>query len=146
MYLSACVCSAAFYAPQLLERHGCLSRQTFVAICNPLISLYGKKRALWRPQTNTEHTQIWTPSHRDVSASNQVAHHENSLQLLLLSYSRLMLHLLFSSQQKPPNNDWRFTQGQRPGPSGWVNGHTHTHSENGGVKDMLFCCSRAAYS
>ncbi|XP_054872474.1 protocadherin beta-15-like isoform X21 [Amphiprion ocellaris] len=23
-----------------------------------------------------------------------------------------------SSQQKPPNNDWRFTQGQRPGPSG----------------------------
>ncbi|XP_041845392.1 protocadherin gamma-A4-like isoform X30 [Melanotaenia boesemani] len=23
-----------------------------------------------------------------------------------------------SSKQKPPNNDWRFTQGQRPGPSG----------------------------
>ncbi|XP_036069778.1 protocadherin gamma-A11 isoform X19 [Oryzias melastigma] len=23
-----------------------------------------------------------------------------------------------ASQQKPPNNDWRFTQGQRPGPSG----------------------------
>uniref|UniRef100_A0A3P9JQQ3 Protocadherin gamma-C3 n=1 Tax=Oryzias latipes TaxID=8090 RepID=A0A3P9JQQ3_ORYLA len=23
-----------------------------------------------------------------------------------------------SQQQKPPNNDWRFTQGQRPGPSG----------------------------
>ncbi|KAM4554659.1 protocadherin gamma-A11-like isoform 22-T22 [Odontesthes bonariensis] len=23
-----------------------------------------------------------------------------------------------SSEQKPPNNDWRFTQGQRPGPSG----------------------------
>ncbi|XP_030251949.1 protocadherin gamma-A11-like isoform X37 [Sparus aurata] len=23
-----------------------------------------------------------------------------------------------SEQQKPPNNDWRFTQGQRPGPSG----------------------------
>ncbi|XP_023184238.1 protocadherin gamma-A1-like isoform X50 [Xiphophorus maculatus] len=24
----------------------------------------------------------------------------------------------FSFEQKPPNNDWRFTQGQRPGPSG----------------------------
>nr|XP_046262598.1 protocadherin gamma-A12-like isoform X26 [Scatophagus argus] len=27
-----------------------------------------------------------------------------------------------SSQQKPPNNDWRFTQGQRPGPSGATGG------------------------
>ncbi|XP_072251827.1 protocadherin gamma-A4-like isoform X24 [Leuresthes tenuis] len=26
--------------------------------------------------------------------------------------------LKVSPQQKPPNNDWRFTQGQRPGPSG----------------------------
>ncbi|XP_075337530.1 protocadherin gamma-A11-like isoform X38 [Odontesthes bonariensis] len=26
--------------------------------------------------------------------------------------------LKLSPQQKPPNNDWRFTQGQRPGPSG----------------------------
>ncbi|XP_037833397.1 protocadherin gamma-A4 isoform X40 [Kryptolebias marmoratus] len=27
-----------------------------------------------------------------------------------------------SFQQKPPNNDWRFTQGQRPGPSGATGG------------------------
>ncbi|XP_062333206.1 protocadherin gamma-C5-like isoform X20 [Osmerus eperlanus] len=27
-----------------------------------------------------------------------------------------------SQQQKPPNNDWRFNQGQRPGPSGAVGG------------------------
>ncbi|XP_061581322.1 protocadherin gamma-C5-like isoform X19 [Cololabis saira] len=27
-----------------------------------------------------------------------------------------------SQQQKPPNNDWRFTQGQRPGPSGAAGG------------------------
>ncbi|XP_044220342.1 protocadherin gamma-C5-like isoform X9 [Thunnus albacares] len=27
-----------------------------------------------------------------------------------------------SQQQKPPNNDWRFTQGQRPGPSGATGG------------------------
>ncbi|KAM4621715.1 protocadherin gamma-A12-like isoform 6-T6 [Polymixia lowei] len=27
-----------------------------------------------------------------------------------------------SSEQKPPNNDWRFTQGQRPGPSGATGG------------------------
>ncbi|XP_043982254.1 protocadherin gamma-A12-like isoform X43 [Gambusia affinis] len=27
-----------------------------------------------------------------------------------------------SPQQKPPNNDWRFTQGQRPGPSGATGG------------------------
>ncbi|XP_067455381.1 protocadherin gamma-A12-like isoform X50 [Thunnus thynnus] len=27
-----------------------------------------------------------------------------------------------SLQQKPPNNDWRFTQGQRPGPSGATGG------------------------
>uniref|UniRef100_H3C4D4 Protocadherin gamma-C3 n=1 Tax=Tetraodon nigroviridis TaxID=99883 RepID=H3C4D4_TETNG len=29
-----------------------------------------------------------------------------------------------SQQQKPPNNDWRFTQGQRPGPSGETGGKT----------------------
>ncbi|KAM9740584.1 protocadherin gamma-A12-like isoform 29-T29 [Menidia menidia] len=28
----------------------------------------------------------------------------------------------FSTEQKPPNNDWRFTQGQRPGPSGATGG------------------------
>ncbi|XP_058505673.1 protocadherin gamma-A12-like isoform X48 [Solea solea] len=27
-----------------------------------------------------------------------------------------------TSEQKPPNNDWRFTQGQRPGPSGATGG------------------------
>ncbi|XP_030594774.1 protocadherin gamma-A12-like isoform X40 [Archocentrus centrarchus] len=27
-----------------------------------------------------------------------------------------------SAEQKPPNNDWRFTQGQRPGPSGATGG------------------------
>ncbi|KAM4732175.1 protocadherin gamma-A11-like isoform 43-T43 [Anableps anableps] len=27
-----------------------------------------------------------------------------------------------STEQKPPNNDWRFTQGQRPGPSGATGG------------------------
>ncbi|XP_072251851.1 protocadherin gamma-A11-like isoform X48 [Leuresthes tenuis] len=29
---------------------------------------------------------------------------------------------LEGSEQKPPNNDWRFTQGQRPGPSGATGG------------------------
>ncbi|XP_036069767.1 protocadherin gamma-A11 isoform X8 [Oryzias melastigma] len=29
---------------------------------------------------------------------------------------------IFLSEQKPPNNDWRFTQGQRPGPSGATGG------------------------
>ncbi|XP_026213715.1 protocadherin gamma-A4-like isoform X12 [Anabas testudineus] len=31
-------------------------------------------------------------------------------------------HLEVSVEQKPPNNDWRFTQGQRPGPSGATGG------------------------
>ncbi|XP_030594779.1 protocadherin gamma-A4-like isoform X44 [Archocentrus centrarchus] len=30
--------------------------------------------------------------------------------------------IVASEEQKPPNNDWRFTQGQRPGPSGATGG------------------------
>ncbi|XP_029020936.1 protocadherin gamma-C5-like isoform X13 [Betta splendens] len=44
--------------------------------------------------------------------------HSNTLNMTL---SRK--HLMNSaSEQKPPNNDWRFTQGQRPGPSGATGG------------------------
>uniref|UniRef100_A0A8C6WZH1 Protocadherin gamma-C3 n=1 Tax=Neogobius melanostomus TaxID=47308 RepID=A0A8C6WZH1_9GOBI len=45
----------------------------------------------------------------------------NTTMFLIVVKTRhrlLMLHLSSCLQQKPPNNDWRFTQGQRPGPSG----------------------------
>uniref|UniRef100_A0A3P8V609 Protocadherin 1 gamma 31 n=1 Tax=Cynoglossus semilaevis TaxID=244447 RepID=A0A3P8V609_CYNSE len=40
-----------------------------------------------------------------------------SLHLQILMENPLEIH-----RQKPPNNDWRFTQGQRPGPSGATGG------------------------
>lgn len=44
--------------------------------------------------------------------------HNNTLNMTL-SKKYLMNS---ASEQKPPNNDWRFTQGQRPGPSGATGG------------------------
>lgn len=129
MLVYVCVCvfvcsSAAFYAPQLLEQNGCLSIQTFVAICNPLLSLTGKLFLHLRQKHR--HAQ----THTDVSVTKQnllnLKIHLRNVSLLKQWNMAFMLHLLLSSQQKPPNNDWRFTQGQRPGPSGWVNWDSHT--------------------
>lgn len=79
----------------------------------------------WKKITNTDphwsHTYTHTPlPHRNYSFWIKWFRQRTS-------GCGFMLRLLFSSQQKPPNNDWRFTQGQRPGPSGWVHWHTCTH-------------------
>ncbi|KAF7647716.1 hypothetical protein LDENG_00167870 [Lucifuga dentata] len=71
------------------------------------------------------HTRTYRPcystlsSHSDfVFMKTPMLSHNNTLNMTL---SRK--HLMNSaSEQKPPNNDWRFTQGQRPGPSGATGG------------------------
>ncbi|KAM4732177.1 protocadherin gamma-A10-like isoform 45-T45 [Anableps anableps] len=40
----------------------------------------------------------------------------------LTDFADAFVDLSDSPEQKPPNNDWRFTQGQRPGPSGATGG------------------------
>ncbi|XP_034399749.1 protocadherin gamma-C5-like isoform X5 [Cyclopterus lumpus] len=66
-------------------------------------------------------TRTYRPCYSTISSRNDfvfmktpMLSHNNTLNMTL---SRK--HLMNSaSEQKPPNNDWRFTQGPRPGPSG----------------------------
>nr|XP_019969449.1 PREDICTED: protocadherin gamma-C5-like isoform X1 [Paralichthys olivaceus] len=67
------------------------------------------------------HTRTYRPCYSTLSSRSDfvfmktpMLSHNNTLNMTL---SRK--HLMNSvNEQKPPNNDWRFTQGQRPGPSG----------------------------
>ncbi|KAM7000089.1 protocadherin gamma-C5-like isoform 4-T4 [Tautogolabrus adspersus] len=67
------------------------------------------------------HTRTYRPCYSTLSSRSDfvfmktpMLSHNNTLNMTL---SRK--HLMNSAcEQKPPNNDWRFTQGQRPGPSG----------------------------
>ncbi|KAM6924058.1 protocadherin gamma-C5-like isoform 4-T4 [Xenentodon cancila] len=67
------------------------------------------------------HTRTYRPCYSTISSRSDfvfmktpMLSHNSTLNMTL---SRK--HLMNSaSEQKPPNNDWRFTQGQRPGPSG----------------------------
>ncbi|XP_043982249.1 protocadherin beta-16-like isoform X38 [Gambusia affinis] len=43
---------------------------------------------------------------------------DQTLKKSLSDFTEVFGELEGFSEQKPPNNDWRFTQGQRPGPSG----------------------------
>ncbi|XP_029367983.1 protocadherin gamma-C5-like isoform X3 [Echeneis naucrates] len=71
------------------------------------------------------HTRTYRPCYSTISSRSDfvfmktpMLSHNNTLNMTL---SRK--HLMNSaSEQKPPNNDWRFTQGQRPGPSGATGG------------------------
>ncbi|XP_074529697.1 protocadherin gamma-C5-like isoform X14 [Halichoeres trimaculatus] len=71
------------------------------------------------------HTRTYRPCYSTLSSRSDfvfmktpMLSHNNTLNMTL---SRK--HLMNSaSEQKPPNNDWRFTQGQRPGPSGAAGG------------------------
>ncbi|XP_062281319.1 protocadherin gamma-C5-like isoform X2 [Scomber scombrus] len=71
------------------------------------------------------HTRTYRPCYSTISSRSDfvfmktpMLSHNNTLNMTL---SRK--HLMNSaSEQKPPNNDWRFTQGQRPGPSGAAGG------------------------
>uniref|UniRef100_A0A8C6UZ43 Protocadherin gamma-C3 n=1 Tax=Neogobius melanostomus TaxID=47308 RepID=A0A8C6UZ43_9GOBI len=64
------------------------------------------------------HTRTYRPCYSTLSSRSDfvfmktpMLSHNNTLNMTL-SRQHLM------NSQKPPNNDWRFTQGQRPGPSG----------------------------
>ncbi|XP_070819236.1 protocadherin gamma-C5-like isoform X9 [Chaetodon trifascialis] len=71
------------------------------------------------------HTRTYRPCYSTISSRSDfvfmktpMLSHNNTLNMTL---SRK--HLMNSAmEQKPPNNDWRFTQGQRPGPSGATGG------------------------
>ncbi|XP_059202391.1 protocadherin gamma-C5-like isoform X10 [Centropristis striata] len=71
------------------------------------------------------HTRTYRPCYSTLSSRSDfvfmktpMLSHNNTLNMTL---SRK--HLMNSAcEQKPPNNDWRFTQGQRPGPSGATGG------------------------
>ncbi|XP_071755973.1 protocadherin gamma-C5 isoform X1 [Centroberyx gerrardi] len=71
------------------------------------------------------HTRTYRPCYSTISSRSDfvfmktpMLSHNNTLNMTL---SRK--HLMNSvSEQKPPNNDWRFTQGPRPGPSGATGG------------------------
>ncbi|KAM4732176.1 protocadherin gamma-A10-like isoform 44-T44 [Anableps anableps] len=47
---------------------------------------------------------------------------DQTLKKSLSDFAEVFGELEGCSEQKPPNNDWRFTQGQRPGPSGATGG------------------------
>nr|XP_029134917.1 protocadherin gamma-C5-like isoform X10 [Labrus bergylta] len=71
------------------------------------------------------HTRTYRPCYSTLSSRSDfvfmktpMLSHNNTLNMTL---SRK--HLMNSAcEQKPPNNDWRFTQGPRPGPSGATGG------------------------
>ncbi|XP_034036965.1 protocadherin gamma-C5-like isoform X16 [Thalassophryne amazonica] len=71
------------------------------------------------------HTRTYRPCYSTLSSRSDfvflkspMLSHSDTLNMTL---SRK--HLMNSAgEQKPPNNDWRFTQGQRPGPSGATGG------------------------
>ncbi|KAM8732160.1 protocadherin gamma-C5-like isoform 3-T3 [Acanthopagrus schlegelii] len=67
------------------------------------------------------HTRTYRPCYSTISSRSDfvfmkqpMLSHNNTLNTTL---SRKYL-MNSACEQKPPNNDWRFTQGQRPGPSG----------------------------
>ncbi|KAF7228193.1 protocadherin gamma-C5 isoform X2 [Nothobranchius furzeri] len=67
------------------------------------------------------HTRTYRPCYSTISSRSDfvfmktpMLSHNNTLNMTL-SRKQLMSP---ANEQKPPNNDWRFTQGQRPGPSG----------------------------
>ncbi|XP_034546729.1 protocadherin gamma-C5-like isoform X2 [Notolabrus celidotus] len=71
--------------------------------------------------TQEPHTRTYRPCYSTLSSRSDfvfmktpMLSHNNTLNMTL-SRKHLMNSI---SEQKPPNNDWRFTQGQRPGPSG----------------------------
>ncbi|TKS72363.1 Protocadherin gamma-C5 [Collichthys lucidus] len=71
------------------------------------------------------HTRTYRPCYSTISSRSdfvfmkQPMLSHNSTLNMTLSRKHLMNSV---SEQKPPNNDWRFTQGQRPGPSGATGG------------------------
>ncbi|XP_056147954.1 protocadherin gamma-C5-like isoform X1 [Lampris incognitus] len=75
--------------------------------------------------TQDPHTRTYRPCYSTLSSRSDfvfvktpMLSHDNTLNMTL---SRK--HLMNSAiEQKPPNNDWRFNQGQRPGPSGATGG------------------------
>lgn len=72
------------------------------------------------PNTRTYRPCYSTLSSRSdfVFVKTPMLSHSNTLNMTLNRK-----HLMNSAnEQKPPNNDWRFNQGQRPGPSGAVGG------------------------
>ncbi|XP_067104332.1 protocadherin gamma-C5-like isoform X1 [Osmerus mordax] len=72
------------------------------------------------PNTRTYRPCYSTLSSRSdfVFVKTPMLSHNNTLSMTLNRK-----HLMNSAnEQKPPNNDWRFNQGQRPGPSGAVGG------------------------
>lgn len=80
------------------------------------------ENSLCDSQTKTQR-ETHTQSHTDVSPAKAAPHEpvvspQTFVTVLMQRNTTFMVHLLFSLQQKPPNNDWRFNQGQRPGPSG----------------------------
>lgn len=71
------------------------------------------------------HTRTYRPCYSTISSRSDFVFMKtpmlSSNNTLSTTLSRK--HLMNSaSEQKPPNNDWRFTQGQRPGPSGATGG------------------------
>ncbi|XP_073342842.1 protocadherin gamma-C5-like isoform X2 [Pagrus major] len=71
------------------------------------------------------HTRTYRPCYSTISSRSDfvfmktpMLSHNNTLNTTL---SRKYL-MNSACEQKPPNNDWRFTQGQRPGPSGATGG------------------------
>nr|XP_046262575.1 protocadherin gamma-C5-like isoform X4 [Scatophagus argus] len=67
------------------------------------------------------HTRTYRPCYSTISSQSDFVFMKtpmlshNSTLNMTLSRKHLMNSV---NEQKPPNNDWRFTQGQRPGPSG----------------------------
>ncbi|XP_047209236.1 protocadherin gamma-C5-like isoform X9 [Girardinichthys multiradiatus] len=71
------------------------------------------------------HTRTYRPCYSTISSRSDfvfmktpMLSHNNTLNMTL-SRKNIMHSAI---EQKPPNNDWRFTQGQRPGPSGATGG------------------------
>ncbi|XP_068570865.1 protocadherin gamma-C5-like isoform X5 [Cebidichthys violaceus] len=67
------------------------------------------------------HTRTYRPCYSTISSRSDFVFMKTPMlsQNNTLNMTLSRKHLMNSaSEQKPPNNDWRFTQGPRPGPSG----------------------------
>lgn len=84
-------------------------------------------RSHWRPSPHTGYTLTSFLCPHGNSKVTQIHSQTNGESLLFFLYVITHVFPFVSLQQKPPSGDWRFTQNQRPGPSGWVT-HTHTHT------------------
>ncbi|XP_040030877.1 protocadherin gamma-C5 isoform X13 [Gasterosteus aculeatus] len=71
------------------------------------------------------HTRTYRPCYSTLSSRSDFVFMKTPMlsQNNTLNMTLSRKHLMNSaSEQKPPNNDWRFTQGPRPGPSGATGG------------------------